>query len=128
MNKTIVLLALTITSPALADEIRIEFCPGIKAPNTNMRMLKSARFGTNKKHGYWLACANALNKEAYLLMDSGDSFAIHSNEECEEIQASMDANPKNAFMFILDKYEKAVVVALAQPNRICDENGGISSK
>lgn len=128
MKSLLPILFFTLASSALADEIRVEFCPGIKAPNTNMRMLKNSRFGANKKHGYWLACANAFNKETYLLLDSGDSFAINSNEVCKEIQASMDSNPNNAFLFLLDKHEKSVVAVGLEKDRICDENGVISTK
>jgi hypothetical protein len=129
VKKIIALLVLTISAPALADEGRVEFCPGEKLASTEgtARKLENFNLGDPKYGGTKLVCKE--NGQSYLFLDHRASeFAIDSYETCEKIQKSMDANPKNAYLFMYDKYERSVIYVELESNRICDDRNVIHNK
>ncbi len=128
-NLILPILLITLTTPVFADEGRVEFCPGEKvlATQGSTRKLENFNLGDSKHGGNMLICKE--DGQSFLFLDYRyTEFAIDSYTTCEKIQKSMDANPKNAYMFVYDKYERSIVYVGIEPNRICDDRNVIHNK
>lgn len=130
MKKLLITIpALLISIVSFADDVRVEFCPGTKTTlaNGTERKLENYNLGEIKHGGHKLVCRN--DGKSFLYIDYRyTEYVIDTYQTCEKIQRSMDANPKNSYTFLYDKYEYSVIAVSIEPNRICDERGVIRNK